>query len=406
MSIPYDEQNIKIDEWKKSLTSDGKSNLEEKKKILAERIIQIRNIAAIIQYNRPDIILLNEFNNDGAGSNLTMQLFAKNYLSYSQSLNSVDGGDKLNPISYPYMQSFATNTGLIPDKELNFNFDNVENTNSPDDAYGFGYYHGHYAFGVMSMYPIDESKTRTFQNFKWKDMEGAENPKIVKEDEKNMPKEMKVGDNWFSDEEWNNYRLSSKNHVDLTVKINNQNIHLLMSHPTPPSFDTVTKKNQERNYYEVKFWQEYINNKSYIYDDKNVKSGIDGNKEKFIIMGDQNADPLNPEENKSRQGIDELLKDKLINQKYNNEKYPMSNGGAKEDNSKKHPKPESRTSVFGLRVDYAIPSHNLDIIDTGVYWVPKGEKGDKLFYDNRIGKYGNSKEVSSDHRLVWTTVRI
>lgn len=66
---------------KKSVTNGKKSTLETKKKVLAERIIQIRNIAAIIQYNRLDIILLNEFNNDGTGSNLTMQLFAKNYLS-------------------------------------------------------------------------------------------------------------------------------------------------------------------------------------------------------------------------------------------------------------------------------------------------------------------------------------
>ena len=48
----------------------------------------------------------------------------------------------------------------------------------PGDAWGFGVYHGQYAFALLSKYEILTEK-RTFQNFKWKDMEGSEIPKIT-----------------------------------------------------------------------------------------------------------------------------------------------------------------------------------------------------------------------------------
>ncbi|PSB80154.1 succinyl-CoA synthetase subunit alpha, partial [Photobacterium damselae subsp. damselae] len=74
-------------------------------KTLAEKVIQIRNVAAIIQTKRPDIILLAEFNNDGIGKNkAALKGFQDNYLSVAQSPNSIDGGDKLEPIHYPYFE--------------------------------------------------------------------------------------------------------------------------------------------------------------------------------------------------------------------------------------------------------------------------------------------------------------
>jgi hypothetical protein len=76
-------------------------------------------------------------------------------------------------ISYPVLQNFATNTGLMSGHDLNL--DGKVN-NGPDDAWGFGNYHGQYAFAVMSQYPIDTKQIRTFQKFKWKDMPGEVNP--------------------------------------------------------------------------------------------------------------------------------------------------------------------------------------------------------------------------------------
>lgn len=416
-SYTNEEQTEIINKWKNTQGKiiDGKLSKEEKK--LSERIVQIRNVAAIIQHNRPDILLLNEFNNDGYGSKETMQLFQKNYLKHSQSLNSVDGNEMQEPIEYPYLESYSTNTGLKSGLDLN---NNGKIDDSPDDMFGFGYYHGHYAFGLMSKYELDKENTRTFQKFLWKDMKEKDGitpvsiPTITaNSQDKRIPVGMKTGDNWFTNEEWNKIRLSSKNHVDVPIIINNKKIHLLISHPTPPAFDTITETNILRNRYEILFWKHYVENKMFIYDDKGRFGGIDGLKEKFVIMGDLNADNFNSTNNpKTRIGINELISSQFINKDYAIGKWTPTSIGAKEDVMQNgqyrynHEKPESRTSVFGLRVDWTLPSWNLNIFNTGVFWAGKKEKGKLLFNDSRIGKHGNSKEISSDHRMVWITIHL
>ncbi|MGL5205756.1 MAG: endonuclease/exonuclease/phosphatase family protein [Metamycoplasmataceae bacterium] len=384
--------------------------MSAEEKALAERMAQIRNIAAIIQINRPDVILLNEFNNDGNGQDKQiMKLFQDNFLSHPQSINSIDGGDLLEPIIYPFYETYATNTGLKSGMDLD-NDGMIDN--SPEDAYGFGFYHGHYAFGVMSMHEIDRGNTRTFQEFKWKDLPNAKIPKII-EDNGKIPPGMQIGDNWYTDEEWNNLRLSSKNHVDvpIKVKVGNtvENIHLLLSHPTPPSFELGgTEANLERNLAEVQFWNEYINNNNALYDDNGVAGGIDGSKEKFVILGDLNSDNLfGNASGKVGQGIRALTGSEFVNKSIvDGNLVPKSKGAELEVNTYNHPKPETRTSVFGLRVDWSLPSANLDVINSGVYWQAEGEKGRLLFNDSRIGRWGNSKEISSDHRFVWSTIRL
>ena len=59
---------------------------------------------------------------------------------------------------------------------------------------------------------------------------------------------------------------------------------------------------------------------------------------------------------------------------------------------------EALTAVSALRIDYVIPSANLKVIRSGVFWPASGEPGRHLVYDENLG---TSKEVSSDHRMVW-----
>ena len=66
-------------------------------------------------------------------------------------------------------------------------------------------------------------------------------------------------------------------------------VHLLMSHPTPPAFDS--GKNRAQNGAEVQFWHDYIQGKDYFYDDLGNKGGLTVGA-KFIMMGDQNLDPV------------------------------------------------------------------------------------------------------------------
>ena len=243
---------------------DGSIAAEDK--TTAEKVIQIRNVAAIIQKNRPDVLMMAEYNNDGTGENkAALEGFQKNYLSVAQSINGAGGEANLEPIEYPYAESYSTNTGLLSEFDLD---NNGTAGQMPGDAWGFGMYHGQYAFALMSKYKIDTANTRTFQAFKWKDMEGAKIPTItICDGSQKIPDGMKCGDEWYSAEEWDQVRLSSKNHVDAPIIIPTRNgeevVHLLMSHPTPPVFDP--GKNKAQNAAEVEFWHHYIQGKDYFY---------------------------------------------------------------------------------------------------------------------------------------------
>lgn len=364
----------------------------------AEKIIQIRNVAAIIQKNRPDVLMVAEFNNDGTGENkAALEGFQQNYLSVAQSLDGAGGAANLEPIEYPYFSSYATNTGLLSDFDLD---NNGTAAKLPGDAWGFGQYHGQYAFGLMSKYKIDTANTRTFQGFKWKDLEGAQNPQVPYCEKANPSV---CHDYWYSDEEWAQVRLSSKNHVDAPIIIptprGDQIVHLLMSHPTPPAFDA--GKNVIQNAAEVQFWHDYVQGKAYFYDDKGGKGGLSAGAH-FVMMGDQNLDPVDGD------GISSVMQDfhddPLVNQELSNgELYPSSFGAAEHavDTSSTHPKPNHITSTFGLGVDYALPSATLKLTNSGVYWPASYQAGRLLVNDARIGSKGTGKDVSSDHRLIW-----
>ncbi|WP_043150904.1 endonuclease/exonuclease/phosphatase family protein, partial [Aeromonas salmonicida] len=204
--------------------ADGGLSGAEKTKALD--VQQIRNIAEIVQRTRPDVFLLNEFDNDGKGENTAdLKAFNDNYLAHAQH-------SEVQAISYPVLQNFATNTGLMSGHDLNLD---GKVGSGPDDAWGFGNYHGQYAFAVMSQYPIDTKQIRTFQHFKWKDMPGESNPVI---DDCNNPKApipagRQCGDAWYDAAAWQAFPLSSKNHADVPVRIKRGNkeevIHFLVS---------------------------------------------------------------------------------------------------------------------------------------------------------------------------------
>ncbi|WP_062267413.1 endonuclease/exonuclease/phosphatase family protein [Endozoicomonas arenosclerae] len=79
----------------------------------AKKVIQIRNVAEVIQRTNPDVFVLAEFNNDGTGEDTkALEGFQKNYLSVAQD-------ESLEGIEYQYQKSFATNTGLESGYDLN-----------------------------------------------------------------------------------------------------------------------------------------------------------------------------------------------------------------------------------------------------------------------------------------------
>lgn len=335
---------------------------------------QAKAVAEIIQRAAPDVLLVNEFDYDPAA----VDLFRDNYLEVSQ-----NGAD---PIEFPYHFIAPSNTGI----PSGFDLDNFGGVGGPNDAFGFGFFPGQYGLLVLSKYPI--VSTRTFQHFLWKDMPGAL-----------LPVDPATGDSWYSDEELDVVRLSSKSHWDVEIQIGRSQVHFLVSHPTPPVFDGPEDRNGTRNYDEIRFWSDYVmpSRSSYIYDDDGVYGGIEPGAP-FVIAGDQNSDPLDGD------SIPGAVTQLLDNPRIDSSFVPTSTGavwasetqGGINDTHLSDPAEDTADFADGapgnLRADYVLPSKQLRVDDGAVFWPAEGEP----FFDLT----GVFPFPSSDHRLVWLDV--
>jgi hypothetical protein len=343
---------------------------------------QAATVAEIIQRVRPDILLINEF--DFVPNQQAANLFQDNYLSLPQ--------NGAAPIHYPYVYVAPSNTGIPSGFDLN----NNGVIGGGDDAFGFGLFPGQFGMVVYSRYPILEDRVRTFQNFLWADM-----PHALLPDDPATPEPA----DWYSEEELAVFRLSSKSHWDVPIRVQGRVIHLLASHPTPPVFDGPEDRNGTRNFDEIRLWADYITpgrTSRYIYDDQGRRGGLRG--EHFVIVGDQNSDPRDGDSIPG--AIQQLLRHKRVNAS----NRPASEGAVEAAalqggaNATHLSNPRFDTADFAdtapgnLRADYVLPSRELDIEDSGVFW-PKQD--DPLF---RL--VGNFPFPSSDHRLVWIDLRV
>ena len=329
-----------------------------------------KSIAEVIQRIRPDVLLINELDFDKGKS---AKLFLGKYLAVGQ-------GD-LEGLEYKHHFVGSVNTGVAS----GLDYDNNGKTGEPNDAFGFGYFPGQFGMAVYSVFPIDEQKVRTFQEFLWKDMPGALLP--VKKD----------GKKYYSKDVEQKFRLSSKSHWDLPIMVGGKTIHFLACHPTPPVFDGPEDKNGARNHDEIRLWADYISGKAdYLYDDKGTKGGLDADSY-FVVAGDLNADPVDGD---SRDGaMMQLLK----NDKVNGSVEPKSTGGKywaesqKGANRRHKGNPLMDTGDFNdgrvgnMRIDYVVPSKTLKVVGSGVFWPKPDEPGAKA-------------AMASDHRLVWVDV--
>lgn len=343
---------------------------------------QARTVAEVIQRADPDVVLLNEFDFDAEGR--AVDLFRENYLEVGQ------GG--ADPVRYRYAYTAPSNTGVASGFDLN----DDGTVGGGDDAFGFGLFEGQYGMAVLSKYPIDTDAVRTFQQFLWKDMPGALLP-----DDPATPEPA----DWFSPEELEVVRLSSKSHWDLPVRVGRQTVHVLASHPTPPTFDGPEDRNGRRNHDEIRFWADYVTPgraSRYIYDDDGGRGGLRPGAS-FVVVGDQNADPLDGDSYDV--AIDQLLGHHRIQ-----DPAPTSTGAVEAAalqggaNATHTGDPALDTADFAdttpgnLRADYVLPSRDLRVRDAGVFWPTLSDPLSRL-----TGVY---PFPSSDHRLVWVDVQV
>ncbi|WP_183787016.1 endonuclease/exonuclease/phosphatase family protein [Prauserella sediminis] len=331
---------------------------------------QARKVAEVIQRDRPDVLLLNEFDYVAGGA--AADAFRDNYLEVGQ--------HGAAPIDYPHAYTAPVNTGV----PTGFDLDRDGETGGPGDAHGFGDFEGQYGMLVLSKHPIDTGAVRTFQNFRWQDMPGATLP-----DDPATPE----SDDWYSDEVLDVLRLSSKSHWDLPIDVDGRTVHLLAAHPTPPSFDGEEDRNGTRNHDEIRFWADYVTpgKGGYIYDDAGGRGGLTPG-ERFVIAGDYNADPHDGDSVDA--AATQLLDAPLVR-----DTRPASEGavvaaeqqgGANDEHvgpARLDTADFDDESPGNLRVDYVLPSRGLLPYDDGVFWPEPGTD---------LARLGDA----SDHHLV------
>lgn len=320
--------------------------------------LAIMGEANIIKEANPDVVFLNEWNikylddgvtYDDATTEQGLQNFIDNYLAMGE-----DG------VTYEYTYVAPCNTGV----QSGFDFSRDGTVGDAGDGFGFGSFPGRYCMALLSKYPVNVTESRTFQTFLWKDMPGAYLPPDPNDVDGN-------GDNstYYTEEELAVFRLSSKSHWDIVIDLpDGETFHLLGSHPTPPVFDDGTATeypstevadfNGYRNHDEIRFWWDYIDpdESSYVYDDAGVSGGLSGC-DRFVIVGDQNADPIDGDSTLNPASS-------LLASSYTNGAVlPISPGAVDFGLT------EEKTSEFGLRVDYALASNvGWNVEQSYVYW--------------------------------------
>jgi endonuclease/exonuclease/phosphatase family metal-dependent hydrolase len=324
-----------------------------------------RQLAAVIQHVRPDVLLLNEFDFDPAGR--AADLFQQRYLEQSQAGQP--------SIHYPHRYLAPVNTGVPSGLDLNRD----GRSDGPDDAWGFGHHPGQYGMLVLSRFPIDATRVRTFQRLRWATLPGARRPV------------MPDGAAFWPDAVWQQLRLSSKSHWDVPVETPLGTIHFLVSHPTPPVFDGEENRNGLRNFDEIRLWAEYLTpgDKPWLCDDAGQCGGLPPDA-RFVLAGDLNADPVDGA------GVPGSIAQLLQHPRVDAGAAPESDGAAAravEYGLARRGAPRTHTGDFGpqagtLRLDYVLPSVGFAHAGGGVFWPispPEHVEWAK----------------ASDHHLVW-----
>ena len=355
---------------------------------------RLTRAAAAIQQLRPDVLLVNEMTYDQAGvpgydeadgEGQNARRFAETFLAVSQ-------GEGLEPIRYQTFMA-PSNTGLSSGFDLDNNGRVVTDFPEPappnadgspvaqtpeqraygGDTWGFGTFPGQYGMALFIREDLDivDEAVRTFRLMPWSQL-----PEAL------LPVDPATRQPWYDDDEAAAFRLSSKSHWDVPVRLPGERVlHVLASHPTPPAFDGDEQRNVRRNHDEIRFWSDYLYGAPHIVDDSSRYGGLEPDAD-FVILGDLNADP------DEGRAFNNPIGTWLLNHpRINGSFVPQADSEAVAAYPRLDP---DDTARWGLRVDYVLPSATLRVLDGGIAR-PTG--------DDTTGI------APSDHFLVWIDVQ-
>jgi len=351
---------------------------------------RVLKIAEVIQRLRPNIILINEIaydhpGVDGVPKDATPGLNARRFVDNYVNRISFEGTTPIRYKAYMWQSNTGMHSGfdLDNDGEVTSTYDQPAASDAQGkpsaqtkqgrayggDAWGFGTFPGQYAMAILvdERLTVLEDDVRTFRLMPWNYMPAPF-----------APSDPDTAEAWYDEDEWAKFRLSSKSHWDVPVRLpNGAVVHMLCSHPTPPAFDGKEERNKRRNHDELRFWGDYLSQRGYIVDDNDNLGGLPRG-EHFVILGDLNADPKDPAWDRNA-----ILDQILLHPRVGEDPEPMStveiDGLDPTD-----------TATWGKRADYVLPSKRLELMRTGI-WRPNPE---------------NATRFPSDHFPVWAEIGV
>lgn len=319
---------------------------------------QLAAIAAVLGSVRPDVLLLTGIDDDHRGMALD---------AFAAFLAAREG------VGYPHRFRAPVNAGEPSGMDLNGNGRRTDWA----DGWGWGRFPGNGGMAVLSRLPIDTAGARTFQRFPWRDLPGAQLP--VRDDGTPFP----------DAETGAALRLGSRAHWDVPVTLpGGGSLHLLASAPTPPLFDGPEGFNRRRNHDEIAFWSAWIDGAVFTADDGQPARAPAG---RFVVLGNLNADPMDGAGR--REAIASLLANPHLQ-----DPRPASRGGAAAASPGHAGPPDLDTADWdeagpgNLRVDYVLPSADLTVTASGVFWPEPG------------APLAPEAAAASPHRLVWVDI--
>ncbi len=299
------------------------------------------------------------------------------------------GHNGARPIHYRYAFIAPSNTGIPSGHDL----DNDGSVGGGNDAFGFGDFPGHFGMAVLSKYPIDYKHARTFQKFRWADMPDAMLPDDPATD---------APADWYSPEELEVVRLSSKSHWDLPIRIGRPD-RPLPGVPPDPSGIRRPRGPQRRPQLrrDPVLGRLRLRPRLHVRRPRAPRRPDKG--ARFVIAGDQNSDPLDGDSVPG--AVQQLIDNPRIE-----DPLPTSDGGPEAAarqggaNLTHESDPLYDTADFAdtapgnLRADYVLPDKRLKVVGAGVFWPVPSDPLSRLT--------GEFPFPSSDHRSVWLDLRL
>lgn len=305
--------------------------------------------AAAIRKARPDVIVLQKFDHDLRGR--ALDAFA------ALLAEGPDG------IEYRHRFVAPVNAGMPSGLDL----DRDGALMRRGDALGWGDFTGSGGIAILSRLPIDAEAAHTFRALLWRDLPGAELPRLP------------GGLPWFSPEAEAVVPLSSRAHWDVPVLLpGGGQLRLLTAHPTPPLYDGPERLNWRRNRDELLFWLRYLDGWTPADDRGRPAAALAG---PFVLLGDFNLDPWDGAGDRDTLG--RLLAHPRLQDPEPASAEAAAAARAQGGANRSHAGPARLDTVDwrdapgpgNLRVDYVLPEARLRVTGAGVLWPAEPSEG-------------------------------